>query len=104
MALISSSGGDARCCIEVTRDFRCDLGGIRTHGIKEARVPAPQEPKAEHVQSGGWRDPAGMDDLTGRVDHRHMQPGVVALETCRPDDGLDTARCKVDRRWPCVEG
>ena len=81
---------------KVALDLGGHLGGVVTHRGDEARVPSPQEAKADDIEAGRRRDPTGMDDLARRIEHRNMQPAIVPTETCRPDNRPDVVGRKIE--------
>src|SRR5215472_10848885 len=100
---LSSLCRDTGCVAEMAFDLGGEFDGISGHSVDEGRVPTPQETKAGDIKSGGGSDPAGVDDLTRRVEHRHVQPAIVPFETSSPDDRPDAIACKIERSGRCVE-
>ena len=74
------------------------FGGIAGHGTDEAGIATAEEAKARDIKTGRRRDPASVDDLTGGIEHRHVQPAIIASESSSPDDGPDAVGSEVQRR------
>src|SRR3954463_5791501 len=83
--------------VDAVRHVGGDEGGVDADAADEVGGPAVLEALAEHVEAGNRCDALVLADLAGRVEHRHVQPRVLATVSRCPHDGPDPGRPHVER-------
>src|SRR5689334_233529 len=82
----------------MTSDVQCYFGGIAGYGTDEARIATAEEAKSQDIKAWRRRNPANVDDLTGGIEHRHLEPAIIAPESGSPDDCPDPVSSEVQGR------
>src|SRR5579863_4656049 len=94
------------CGIQMVLDAFRQFDCIVVHRGDEAGIALTQEAKTGHEQAGSLCDASCVDDVTGRIEYGHTQPGIVAPETGCPDDSaycvfrqVEVVGRFIDREW-----